>query len=1652
MAAAWGDAPTGGLSECAALVRSAEALRTSAPELSVQLARRALLIGATDISSSTTNAGEARTLSMRAQAVLAAGLVRISQHVGAVEPGFAALALAESGGALVLAAELRLDLASCAQEVGEPLLGGALLRPVLEATQAPPSVRAAALGCLVGCLAHAARRDDIEDALAEADRLLAADDGMSPDARRMERARLAVRSAAYHRWYGDNEDAVSAARDGLVLLERLHRALRPESDRLRARLVLELVCALLDEGELYEAAQAARPTVDEPVRATSAESVGQLMLAVATRVHLPAGDVDRGRGLVDQAAWLAERHHLDSLLADALTELSRLDEQAGRTKEALEAMRSARAAEQRRMRAVARAARHLLVQVGAGQGVRDVTRQSVAALLRQLAHPAGVPVAMAPPPVPQTTSTLPPPRTSSEPHTPPMAGEVSGSVAERTGLLNREDLVKRLRSVRKGERPVALTLVRFEPNNDDPEQDRGPDTGIMVGLADKVRDMAPENAELARSDGGELAVFMPHTTRDQAEEFAATIRETATKSDWLADGTGKDLSISTSVVQSDPPTPDTESPMDPAVMLTAARDALTSGKQQPAPQDFLVETKAALSNLRQQTSTPPQPPSAVEPTPSAEPPPSALTDEPPTRPLTATRPPAAAPPLTAGRSILNSLSIPTGSGGRRRADDEPFTDESPHSPAAPPEPPRLTRAERRAQEQAAAEQTAQGQPSSYIPSSGWPAEPDISQALRRTPPEPRPPTEPTPSPSTTHSAGSATHSADSATRSAGSATRSADSATHAAGSATDPVGSATRVAGSGTHSAGSVAPLISNALSTVLSNTVDTTMGASPSPGPTESVDWPGNVVPGGTGPSTGADLVEGAGRIGSAGLESRPDLMATAGPTEGPEPTSDAGTPAPLGRTDGFPPPGESASTAQPDSSWTSGTGSIDWTASAAGTDLHQPGTGLDGNSSYEETRAELARMMSALNAKALHSRGKANTDTPTPEQHGTPHPTDPTHHDDFLAQTIPTPPDPDEMPQPPGHPDIPEIPDYPDIPTVPGHPDIPEPPQHPGTPEPSAPTQPKLPPEPAPPTEPEAPKPWPEPFTRADPLTHPEQLTHPDPFTHPEPRTEPEPLTHPEPLAYPEPLGEWGPLTYPAPFAQPQSRAEPETPAPRGPRAQPESHAERSMRTEPEFPAPLEPLAHPEPQTRRELLTPPESRPWPEASTRPEPLSYPEPFSQPDPPYRTEVPEPSAPAQAAPPAQPESSRWPDEPAEPQPERLPRERSSLMAAFDALSGPVLPSPEDEQEKFRTEFESPTALPSRRPRKSWTELQSAAVIESPADDLFGSPGDRPKHRANLRDAFADFGDPPATKPEPPAATKPEPPSPTRNEPSTTASNEPPTAAPTARNEPSTAARDEVPTSRWNEAPATRDDSSIAGWSELPAAWSDPAAGRSEHTAGRSESAAARNEAPGARGEPSITPWSEQTVGRGESAAGRSELAATRNEAPGVRDEPSIAAWSEQTVGWSESAAGRSEPAAARNEAPGVRDEPSITPWSKQTGGRSESAAGRSEPTAARNEVSATLGEWSTRPSVAESAPSGASARPTYDEPIGPLPRPHGRLRRGERSATTIASLLTEALAAYQSSTDAAETAGNTATTDEQDEPGRLSGDAATAAGRHRSPE
>jgi GGDEF domain-containing protein len=613
--AAWNELPaTGGLDECAALVHSAETLRFSAPELAVQLAHRALRMGA---SVTGADPGIARPLSMRAQAVLAAGLVSISHHVEAVAPAAAALAFAERGGAPEVAAAMRLELAACAREVGEPLVGSGVLRPVLVDDQVRPSVRGRAIGRLVGCVAPVVRRDDVEDAIVEADRLFAADDGLTVDDRRLERARLAVRTAAYHRWYGDVEDAIEVSRDGLGLLARV-RDQEATSGRLRARLVLELVCALLDNGELEEAESVARPVMDEPVRATSALPVGRIMLAVSTRVHLPGGRVDLGRCLLDQVVRLAERHGLDSLLADALTTVSQLDERADRLAESLAALQSARAAEQRRLLGVAKASRALLTEVDHG-GRRGATVAAANALLRQVLKPAEVA------PAPQATEIT-------QQITAVPAAEAPGRDTDAaTGLLNGDGLARRLRAARAADRPLAMTLVRLDHG----EHDRGR-TRDLTELANQVRSLAPAGAELARPAGAELAVLLPHTTLDQAEQLASTIGRTAVES---ADANGRVVAVSTGAAQSGENTD---------ALLTAARAALTpterptSEERHTTPAEHAAEANGTpirrgldLAGARES--------------------------------------------LTVGRSILNSLSIPSGSGGRRRAAQEEAAES-----AAPP--------------------------------------------------------------------------------------------------------------------------------------------------------------------------------------------------------------------------------------------------------------------------------------------------------------------------------------------------------------------------------------------------------------------------------------------------------------------------------------------------------------------------------------------------------------------------------------------------------------------------------------------------------------------------------------------------------------------------------------------------------------------------------------------------------------------------------------------------------------------------------------------------------------------------------------------------------------------------------------------------------
>ncbi|HET9142179.1 MAG TPA: hypothetical protein VFO68_22610, partial [Actinophytocola sp.] len=414
-----------------ALVELSDRLQWSAPELAVQFARRAIARGP---------AAGAPEL-VRAHGLAATTLVRLGRCADAVEPALAALHGAEPAGLTEVAALARLDLAECARELGEPLLGCTILGPVLDTPGARPATRAGAIWQLAGCTVHVGRRDDLEDLLAEADRLLAADDRLSPDARLLERGLLAARTAAYHRRHGETEDAIESAREGLGLLVRLRDG-QIEGGRVWARLILELVLALLDDDQPGEAEHQAGPLFARPVRAAGAPAVGRTLLAVATRVMVPAGRVDAARGLLDYVLSLAERHTLDWLLADALSLRADLDERAARPAEALHGLRGAHAAEQRHRRSVEVARRRLVLEFGLTEpGPDAVTLLLRGVVRRAVAAPVTQPVA---PPPAQALLAGP------EPFPAPAAPVREHVPAPPEPVVDEADL------------PVALTVVRLD--------------------------------------------------------------------------------------------------------------------------------------------------------------------------------------------------------------------------------------------------------------------------------------------------------------------------------------------------------------------------------------------------------------------------------------------------------------------------------------------------------------------------------------------------------------------------------------------------------------------------------------------------------------------------------------------------------------------------------------------------------------------------------------------------------------------------------------------------------------------------------------------------------------------------------------------------------------------------------------------------------------------------------------------------------------------------------------------------------------------------------------------------------------------------------------------------------------------------------------
>ncbi|MGW6445583.1 histone H1-like repetitive region-containing protein [Lentzea sp. NPDC055074] len=328
--------------EVSTLVVPAWMLRWRAPELALVLGERAVALAST-------RRDEADRL--RAESLVVFAGNRMGREVRFADRAIDALKAAEAAGEYETAWMLRVELAACARSVGAPLTGFAAVTPVLEAPDVPAELRASALVQASECLVTVGRGDEPTRALAEADQLYVADTTLDEDTRLLLRGLIRAVQAAQHRRWGDIAAAIGAAREGLDLLSRFSDPCA-DSGQGVGRLTLELVLSLMDANRLLDAGDAGAPLLDRPVRSPSASTTGWLRLALATRVHLPAGRVALAREMLREAAASAERHQLDTLLAESLLALAHVHEVSGELADALTNLRSAHAAERRRARAV----------------------------------------------------------------------------------------------------------------------------------------------------------------------------------------------------------------------------------------------------------------------------------------------------------------------------------------------------------------------------------------------------------------------------------------------------------------------------------------------------------------------------------------------------------------------------------------------------------------------------------------------------------------------------------------------------------------------------------------------------------------------------------------------------------------------------------------------------------------------------------------------------------------------------------------------------------------------------------------------------------------------------------------------------------------------------------------------------------------------------------------------------------------------------------------------------------------------------------------------------------------------------------------------------------------------------------------------------
>ena len=391
------------------LLEEAAALGLSAPELAMVLGERAAALA---------EAAGSGELWVRAESVVVSARVRLGLRAATVARAVAALRAAEDLGDQMLAAGLRTDLAVCARSVGAPLTGLATLRPVLELADLPGVTKAVALCHLVGCLSQFGRRPELDRTLSEADRSCGADDGLDGDGRLLARALLRVGVSSHRRRHGDVLGAADAARTGLGYLEQLDDP-RRDGGVVRVRLILQLVCSLLDRGDTANALELAQPVLDQPVRAGSIAPAGWLRLAVATRVLLPSGSVEAAAGVLREGVHSTERHGLHALTAQLWGELAHVEDRLGRPSEAIECLHRGRAAEHLHTRARRQAVGLLSSEFGNGSHAEvDLDDVLGSALAARLAGSPSAEPEFEPEPRPAEAAVVQPPGLKSPRETP----------------------------------------------------------------------------------------------------------------------------------------------------------------------------------------------------------------------------------------------------------------------------------------------------------------------------------------------------------------------------------------------------------------------------------------------------------------------------------------------------------------------------------------------------------------------------------------------------------------------------------------------------------------------------------------------------------------------------------------------------------------------------------------------------------------------------------------------------------------------------------------------------------------------------------------------------------------------------------------------------------------------------------------------------------------------------------------------------------------------------------------------------------------------------------------------------------------------------------------------------------------------------------